>query len=348
VQIKTNTCCILTPPGVAALGVVRVCGSGVATFFAKRFSKTLAPSRCVHGELREASGAVIDDPVVALSFDGSFADISVHGGPWVVQATLDLLRGDGFQLVADSKDIFREAASGVECAVLQSLPLVTTELGLRCLLAQTGAWRRFGEKFELDATADLVGGKTIDGSPALLKELAKIARDRSLYWLLHAPTVAIVGPANAGKSTLANRLLGQERSIVADLPGTTRDWVGETADLDGLPVMLIDTPGIRDSDDAIEASAIAAAVGQVQSADLVILVLDGSRPLEPEQRPLIERFPDAMRVINKCDCAAAFDFASAGGLQVSATLDWGIDALIDAIHTHFGVAKVDLDRPRFL
>ena len=119
--------------------------------------------------------------------------------------------------------------------------------------------------------------------------------------------MAIVGPANAGKSTLANRLLLQDRSIVADLPGTTRDWVGETANLDGLPVMLIDTPGIRETDDPIERAAIQRSIPAIDSADLVILVLDATRPLAPEQQPLLDRFPRAIRVVNKSDQPPQFE-----------------------------------------
>ena len=101
-------------------------------------------------------------------------------------------------------------------------------------------------------------------------DLPAILADRSLWWLLHPPRVAIVGRPNVGKSTLANQLFARERSITADLPGTTRDWVGELADVNGLAVMLVDTPGLRDAADPIERAAIAGARGQIAAADLVV------------------------------------------------------------------------------
>ena len=118
--------------------------------------------------------------------------------------------------------------SELEREMLAHLPLARTELGVRVLLAQTG---RLG-----GLRRGAAAGSGRDAGRELLA-------DRSLWWLLHPPRVAIVGAANAGKSTLANQLFAQERSITADLPGTTRDWVGEVADIDGLPVMLVDTPG---------------------------------------------------------------------------------------------------------
>src|SRR5206468_1554210 len=123
-----------------------------------------------------------------------------------------------------------DAQTQFEREMLAHLPLARTELAVRTLLAQPAAWQR--EKC-----------KTM---------LSAILGDVALHHLLHPPRVAIIGSANVGKSTIANQLFGQERSITADLEGTTRDWVGEIANIDGLAVMLIDTPGIRQTSDAIE------------------------------------------------------------------------------------------------
>src|SRR6185437_14534233 len=140
-----------------------------------------------------------------------------------------------------------------------------------------------------------------------------------------------------GKSTLANQLFGQERSITADLPGTTRDWVGEIANLDGLPIMLLDTPGIRATSDPIESAAIEGAGEQMQQADLILLVLDASRPLDPDQAVLMERFPDALKLVNKCDLPAAWDWRAIGSTELIATTGIGVDILRKRIRAHFGV-----------
>lgn len=328
VCIAKNQCCILTPPGAAALAVVRVGGPETAGFLVRHFTRPVSPMKCVHGELRDEAGEVIDDPVIVLQANENFADISLHGGAWVVQATIDLLARNGFEVVQsiDALELaFAEIENEIERRVTAALPLATTELGVRALLAQIDAWKDFTR------------------TPA---DDARMAADRALYWLLHPPTVAIVGAANAGKSTLANRLIGHDRSIVADMPGTTRDWVGERVDLEGLPILLADTPGIRATDDAIEHAAIVQSAEQIHAADCIVLVLDATRPLEGEQRALIDRFTDAIRVINKCDAPPAFDLNSIDAIRCIATAGQGENELIAAVHKHFSVYEFDMTVPR--
>jgi tRNA modification GTPase len=110
--------------------------------------------------------------------------------------------------------------------------------------------------------------------------------------------VAIVGPPNAGKSTLLNALLGRERAIVSPTPGTTRDTIEESVNLDGVPLVLVDTAGLRLSDDAIERSGVGRSQAEMRSADLIVLVLDGSAPAEAI--PELPRQPDLV-VANKAD-----------------------------------------------
>lgn len=316
----TNVAMLLTPPGGAAIAVVRLGGPKVSEFLCEHFSRPVKAGRCVHGEIR-AGGDVLDDAVVVVSADGATADVNLHGGPWVVRSVLELARCRGFEvaerLTAPLPRLAVDAESELEAAVLASLPLATTEPALRTLLAQQELWADAGE-----LTAE---------------ERAAIVGDEELWWLLHPPRVAIAGAANVGKSTLANQLFAQERSITADLPGTTRDWVGETANLDGLAVTLVDTPGIRQTTDAIEATAIERAGEQLRGADLVVLVLDASRPLEPEQASLVGRFPDALRVINKSDLPAVWSVAE--GIRVSARSGDGVDDLRAAIRGRFHVGR---------
>src|SRR4051794_27958786 len=93
-----NRALLLTPPGGAAIAVVRLDGPGVAAFLAAHFSRPAAEGRCVHGYLADA-GNVIDDPVIVLHPGGTTADVNLHGGPWVIRATLDLARRAGFDVV---------------------------------------------------------------------------------------------------------------------------------------------------------------------------------------------------------------------------------------------------------
>jgi small GTP-binding protein len=329
---QERTCAILlTPAGAAAIAVVRLVGPEVGKFLESHFDKPAEFGRPVHGALRD-NDEIIDDPVVVVDPDGRYADISLHGGAWVVRAVLELARREGFELeegdagVAAARAI--DADNELEAEILSHVPLAVTELALQSLLAQEPAWR------------------ALQTRGASSEELGRLLEDRSLHWLLHPPRVSIVGAANVGKSTLANQLFAQERSITADIPGTTRDWVGEIANLDGLAVQLIDTPGLRETDDPIEAAAIRHSAGQIRAADLILLVLDASRELQPDQAPLIERFAGAILVMNKCDLLRRLHVTQLGTIQTVATSGKGVEELIKQILAQFGNPQDNVDRPR--
>lgn len=330
--MRSNLAILLTPPGAAAIAVIRIVGPAVPEFLRAHFAKPARIGRCVHGDLRDA-GRVIDDAVVVL-VDDTTADLNLHGGPWVVRSTLDLAAREGF-IVEDSAkpQLPHEANDGrtlLEREVLGYLPLARTELGVRALLAQPEAWAALKSAM-----------------PPSREILERILADRALEHLLHPPRVAIVGPANVGKSTLANQLFARERSITADVPGTTRDWVGEIANVDGLPVMLLDTPGLRETEDRIERSAIERSRQEIGRADLIVLVVDASRPLEGEQALLLTGYPNAIRAVNKVDRPAGWDITPLHGIPTVATTGEGIDALRRTIvRSLCGEERIAIDRPR--
>jgi tRNA modification GTPase len=314
---RDNRMVLLTPPGAGAIAVIRIIGPMVEQFLARHFSRRVTPMRCIHGDLRDHDGSVIDDIVVVMLGESQTADLNLHGGPWVIESAQKLLRSFGFDDGAiidgvDGDDI-------IEREMLASLPLAKTQSGIRMLLAQ----------------------------PALGRSgLRPDPNDVTLWRLLNPARVAIVGIPNVGKSTLANQLFGQPRSITADLPGTTRDWVGELADVDGVPVVLVDTPGVRESDDHIERAAIELSSGVIQSADLVIIVLDPTQPTE-KQAALAARWPDSIRVLNKADCtddrpAALLNIKC--GVQTVATTGAGLTDLRRLILERLGV--IDHQSPR--
>lgn len=325
---------LITAPGTAAIAVVRLTGPLTQSFVQNHFSRETAEGRCVHGILR-ADGQVLDDPVVVV-FSGG-ADLNLHGSQWIVESVLRLARQAGFEIESASSSSslrgqFAECKSIIETEVLSALPRARTELALRVLLAQIEAWKTL----EARNSAGLM-------DPA---EIEQILSDRCLENLLAVPTVALIGAPNVGKSTIANQLFAQQLSITADLPGTTRDWVGEIADVGGLAVMLLDTPGIRHAHDPLEQAAIARGGKEIARADLVVVVLDASRPLEDGQRQLLDAYPRSLIVINKSDRAPAWDRSFVRGIPTVGTTGAGIDELRKAIMTHFNCLGIDPSLPR--
>lgn len=329
--IATSSGQLLTAPGLAAIAVLRLAGPGVRAFLRAHFSKPARFGRCVHGELRDGS-RVIDDAVVVL-VDERVADVNLHGGTWVIRSAIELAGAAGFQVLgAGIMPLTVEGIdfdSPLEAEILSHLPMAQTELGVRVLLGQQKAWS------ELEASVP---------NPA---ELRRILSDSTLDCLLRPRRVAIVGAANVGKSTLANQLFARERSITADVPGTTRDWVGEIANINGLPIMLLDTPGLRETEGPIEAAAIRGSAQEIGRADATILVIDASRPLDGEQSRLLERFPSAIRVVNKVDKPWGWAIDSLSGLATVATTGQGIDDLRRQIVLRLCREEpIEIDRPR--
>src|SRR5262245_48500421 len=136
---KSNRAMLLTPPGVAAISVVRLVGPGVEEFLHAHFERALGQGRPVHGTLRDGE-KIIDDPVVVLSADGQIADINLHGGSWIVRAIMGLAKREGFAIQQGDTSVTSTSAidadNDLQREILTHLPLATTELALRSLLVQ--------------------------------------------------------------------------------------------------------------------------------------------------------------------------------------------------------------------
>ena len=163
--------------------------------------------------------------------------------------------------------------------------------------------------------------------------------------------VAIVGAPNVGKSSLFNALLNVNRAIVTAIPGTTRDLLTEQADIGGLSLSLIDTAGVRETDDVVEREGVARAKAAVSIADLTIVLLDRSRPLTMDDRELIGITNDRPRVVawNKIDLPPSLPLEPLDPVQaiaISAATGAGIDRLIEAIGTALNANEPLRDSPR--
>ena len=266
----------------------------------------------------------IDDGVVARVAAGH-ALVMPHGGPRIRQL-LDARMAELGAAVADALPgagvHYPEAADELERRMLAALARAASPMAIDLLAAQPARWRAHG-------------------TPG-----ASSARDRRLRRLVDPPRGAIIGPANAGKSTLLNALAGREVAIAHDLPGTTRDAVAARIDFAGLVADVFDTPGEREGMDAIERAAAALAAHAVERADLVIALTAPGLGWAEHALPHV---PDStvIRVLNQCDRADAAACAEATGadLLVSARDGRGLDVLVARVRDAL-VPPADLADPR--
>lgn len=317
--------CVLTPEGRGAIAVVRVWGPGAVDVADRAFRPVrgeplaqTAPGRLRLGHV----GTRLGDEVVAVVVEGSAPEVEIHchGGSAAVAMVLEALAAAGAERRQPVAWVRHASRSAVAAEADVDLMRTQTTRTAEILLEQAqGAFedeiRRCLARLEVD--------------PATGSEHVKSLLRRSELGLrlVSGWRVVLSGRPNVGKSRLLNALAGYARAIVAPTPGTTRDVVTVRTALDGWPVELADTAGLRDSDDLIEASGIALARTRQREADLILLVLDGSEPLTESDRLLVESYRQALIVANKCDLPRAWDPDQAGALAVSAERGDGIEAL---------------------
>ena len=185
----------------------------------------------------------------------------------------------------------------------------------------------------------------------VLSALRTLNRDGEVGRLLReGVSVAIVGPPNAGKSSLLNALLGADRAIVSEVPGTTRDTIEESVVIDGVPIRLIDTAGIRAHADRLESSGIERTGRALAAARIALVVLDGSRPLADDARAIVKRTHGRERILfyNKADLGTSGVQADRGpGIVVGSVAEPAtLDALRRAIASlGWGGETIDASRP---
>ena len=294
------------------------------------------------------SGAQPIDQVVATFFPGPASytgedvlEISAHGSPVVLENIVRAALAAGARLAEPGEFTLRAFLNGridlVQAEAVADLIDAVTPLQARAAFDQlegtlTGAIGRIDAALfdlvgRLEASIDFpdegyhfVAPGRIDAELArIASEIDRLAGDAGRGRIVReGREVVIAGKPNVGKSTLFNRLLGSERAIVTAVAGTTRDLVTETIDLLGVRVCLVDTAGVREARDLVESEGVRRAMGAAAVADLVVVVLDRSRPLEEEDVNLLASTGGADRliVVNKCDLPAAWDVPEA--LQAAA------------------------------
>ncbi|MFH2068016.1 MAG: tRNA uridine-5-carboxymethylaminomethyl(34) synthesis GTPase MnmE [Candidatus Omnitrophota bacterium] len=339
--MKNDTiCAISTPPGRSGIGIVRLSGPKTYRILERLFrgkkgqpvKLTQLPSHTVkYGFIRE--GIQTRDEVLLTVMKGprsytreDMAEIGCHGGSVPLKGVLRALISAGCRLAEPGEFTRRAFLSGrIDLAQAEAVLAAVnsrTETGLCAALDQLqGRLSRKVAELEEDVIgllAEVEAGIEFpeDGLPkgsasSYQKRISEICRKTSEFIsgaeegkiLEEGFKVAILGRPNVGKSSLLNILLAEERAIVTDVPGTTRDEISEMVNVSGWPLKIIDTAGIRQPKDKIEEAGVSRSRAWIKAAELILLVLDRSKPLQPEDRKLLaEVNPEkTILVINKTD-----------------------------------------------
>ena len=329
-------CCrvtLLTPPRRGAIAVLSVEGPQatqcVARCFASRAGVALQQfplDRIVFGRWQsdlESPDATAGEEVVVCRRGEDRVEVNCHGGVAAATAIRDGLRAAGAIVQDDTQWLATRAGDSLEAEALAALRDAATERVAAILLDQCRGVLREALAETID---DLRRGCVEQARSRLrgLLDAARVGRHLTDPW-----RIVFAGPPNVGKSSLINRLLGYRRAIVFDQPGTTRDLLTATTALDGWPVELVDTAGLRTSGDAIEMAGVARTAAMLDRADLLVLVFDATRNWDASHDQLLRERSQALAVINKTDLQPPPAQAAASCLATSAATGAGIERLME-------------------
>lgn len=340
-----NRAALLTPAGRGAVASLQIDGPQSAEFIARHFRRpnaSLALRRVYVGHWNASSTAAvklgISEEVVVCQIAPQRFEVHCHGGSAASQRILADLEHDGCRILSWRDWFAAVEPSPIRAAAMSLLAEARTERTALVLLDQyQGALDRAIAEIH---SAILGAAESQRGELALGRIDALFGRAPLGLHLIEPWRVVLAGAPNAGKSSLVNALVGYRRSIVHERPGTTRDAVSVATSLDGWPIELIDTAGLRASDDALESAGIVRAREQAAAADLVLLVIDVTAASSADP-PTLSASQTSKRILvyNKIDLLEprnGFAAEYAGGerlvgVAVSAVTGAGLDSLIGEI-----------------
>jgi tRNA modification GTPase len=374
---RATIAALATPPGRGGIGVIRVSGPLASSIARAILGDVPRPRRAVLRPFRDADGQIIDHGLALYfaapaSFTGEdVLELHGHGGPVVMDMLLartlqlgarmaeagefsrhaflndklDLAQAEAIADLIDSGSVEAARAAlrsmqGEFSVAVNSLTEAVTETRMHVEAAID-----FPEE-EIDFLADTALRARIDGAIELCAQIAAKARQGSL--LREGMTVVIAGRPNAGKSSLLNRLAGYDAAIVTAIPGTTRDVLRERIAIDGMPLHVADTAGLRDEADTVEAEGIRRARQEMTRADRILYVVDGqlrseSADVERELASLPKDVPVTL-VVNKIDLLSLpsrYEQSQPPRLYVSAITGEGLDLLREHLKECMGFQGAD-------
>jgi len=350
---------VASPAGTGAVALLRVSGRGALAVVRGLWSGgELKPRRAVLGSVME-NGAVLD-AVLATYFRGpaSFTgedtvEISCHGGVLVTRRILEALLRAGARAAEPGEFTQRAWLNGkldlTQAEAVMDVISAQTDMALRAaqrqlegaigarvtalrdellgVLAHLEAYIDFPEEDISPDTGAVLRGNIASVQGGIARLLATAEEGRILR---EGARTVLAGAPNAGKSSLLNRLLGCERAIVSQSPGTTRDTIEEVIALRGIPLRLVDTAGLRESGDEIEREGVARTRRMVETADLVLEVVDASAP-PAVCAELPAHGVKQLLVLNKSDLGVHESWQGRGGIPISCLTGEGMEALGEAV-----------------
>ena len=368
---------LATAPGRGALAIVRVTGPGVRRIaMALLHPAPAAPRHATHCEVRDANGAALDDVVATLyvaphSFTGEdLLEISTHGGLAAPAAVLAAAITLGAQMAAPGEFTRRAVLNGkldlLQAEAVGDLVDARSGAAQRMALRQLdgGLSRRIAElrsallgleallAYDIDFPEEDDGpiprARIATATEELRAALGTLLATAAQGALVHeGALVVLAGAPNVGKSSLFNALLGEARAIVTEMPGTTRDAIEAVLDLDGYPLRLVDTAGLRETTDVVERLGIEASARYLGRAAVVLACGDDvASLLAASEAVRTHTSAEVITVRTKWDIVPKGDQSSAD-VSVSATTGAGLRALLDAIQARLARAfgPVELDAP---
>ncbi len=364
-------CALATANGTGAIAVIRVSGTGAKALVSKAFSKDLQalPSHTVHlGWMRSASGERLDEVLATLfdngkSFTGEESvELACHGSPYIQQLLLQRLVEVGCRLAEPGEFTKRAFLNGrldlSQAEAVADLIAAQSKQAHQVALQQLRG--RFSSELqqlreqlinfaalielELDFAEEDVEFADRSSLKQLVASVLQMVRRLAASFELgnaikQGVPVAIVGAPNTGKSTLLNQLLGEERAIVSNIAGTTRDVIEEVLNIEGIQFRLIDTAGIRQTTETIEALGIERSQQKIEQAKIVLCLADSGDASNLQEtmewvQSLKTLHPDKniLLTLNKADLTTAPNLNSQEEvLQISALTGNGISALKDKL-----------------
>ncbi|MEA4816103.1 MAG: tRNA uridine-5-carboxymethylaminomethyl(34) synthesis GTPase MnmE [Lachnospiraceae bacterium] len=373
---------ISTPPGTGGIGIIRISGdkaiSIVDGMFKSNFGKKIKDMKShsmAYGKITDKTGSVLDEVLISVMrapntyTKEDVVEINCHGGAVVLKGILDAVLNSGARM-AEAGEFTKRAflngridlsqAEGI-IDVINSKTELSRDFALNALSGKLSESVNYIKDRLLKAAAAIevaidypeyeIEKEDKTGLMSLFNEaeakLSVMIQNSDMGRIIkEGLSAAIIGRPNAGKSSFLNRLLNEERAIVTDIPGTTRDMLEEFINLSGIPVKFIDTAGIRDARDGdiIEKIGIERSLKAAADADVIIFMIDGQKGISDEDVKILEltRGKKIIALINKCDIKRDIDkkilyeyVPEENIAEVSVLKDMGVEKALERLKEMF-------------